>query len=60
MSANPQPNRQVPHEEVLRRFLARVGDDVQLRRPEPKGWLPPNEPLVTLERAIELARWFAL
>lgn len=53
------PNDQVPHQEAVRRFLDGLNGDTSSTRREPKGWLPPLEPLVTPEAAKELVAWFA-
>jgi hypothetical protein len=59
MSPNPLPERHVPHNEAVRRFLKGLNGGAQPPRREPKGWLTTTEPMVSLEAAEELARWFA-
>ena len=65
MNPNPFGNRQVPHDEVIRRFLQRIKDDSQPTKylPAPKydppaGWRRPSEQLISPQAADELARWF--
>jgi hypothetical protein len=71
MNSNP-PNRQLPHEEAIRRFLERLNTDLQPQQVEPqpmqdeppqkqdqpKSCRPTTDQLVTPEAADELARWF--
>ena len=77
MNPNPNPNplsnRQLPHDEVIRRFLQRIKDESQPKRepvrhelpayqpptPEPeRSWRRPIEQLVSPKAAEELERWF--
>ena len=67
---NPNPlNRQLPHEEAIRRFLERINADSQPKQqPQPQQHQSqPDQPkichlttdeLVTQEAAEELAHWF--
>ena len=56
MNSNPSPNRQLSHEETIRRFLVRL--DADLKQQEAKDWQQTTEQLVTSQAAGELALWF--
>ena len=65
MDPNPLPN-QLPHDEVIRRFLQRLNeasqpkpeDTSQPKHEVAKTWQPAVEQLVSPKAAEELARWF--
>ena len=58
MDPNAFPNRQVPHDEVIRRFLQRLNDDSKPKHEYAKNWQPASEQLITPKAAEELVRWF--
>ena len=58
MDPNPLSNRQVPHDEVIRRFLQRIKDESQPKLEPAQVWRRPSEQLVSPKAAEELARWF--
>ncbi len=63
MNSNPLTNRQLPHEEAIRRFLERINADSQPKQDLPKPDQPKichltTDELVTQEAAEELAHWF--
>ena len=58
MNSNPLTNRQLPHEEAIRRFIERINADSQPKQHQPKICRLTTDQLVTQEEAEELARWF--
>jgi hypothetical protein len=57
MNPKPLANRQLPHEEAIRRFLERLKADPQPKQHQPEICRPTTD-LVTQEAAEDLARWF--
>ena len=58
MNSNPSTNRQLPHEEVIRRFVQAINTDPQRKQQPSKIYRQATEQLVSQEEAEELARWF--
>jgi hypothetical protein len=59
MNPNPYANRQVSHEEAVKRFLRQLNGDPQAKPIAARVWRSASEPMVTPEAAEELARWFS-